>query len=93
MSNPLSTTDPTSIEELLDRDPLELTEEDFDETVKLLVVAFRKEREVWEEEKIKSRVTGKRVSGGTTKKRQKEEVIKKIRESSSAKIDISKMFK
>lgn len=78
--NPLKDTDPTIIEELLSRDPLFLTEEDVDKNTSILVVALRAERTAWEREKAKAKITGKKLSGQTTKKAQKAEVLKKIRE-------------
>ena len=88
MSTPLSSTNPQSIEELLSRDPLELTEEEVTANTKQLIVMLRTEREVWEREQSKAKLTGKRTSGQTTKKLQKQAALDKIRNSSAA-IDIS----
>ena len=80
MTNPLTTADPNLIEELFSRDPLSLTEEELDENVRLLVIAFRSERETWEREKATAKLTGKKLSGQSTKKLQKEEALKRIKE-------------
>lgn len=87
----LNSTDPYSIEELLDRDPLEITEEEVEENTKLLVAGFQTERDIWITEKSKAKLTGKKVSGNTVKKKQKEAVLEQIK-NSSVKIDLSKMM-
>lgn len=79
MQNLQSIPNPQSIEELLDRDPLALTEEELAETKRILVTALREERKIWELEKQKSKITGVRVSGNTTKKLQKAAVLEKIK--------------
>lgn len=92
MSTPLSSVNPASMEELLDRDPLSLTEDEVSETAKLLVIHFREQRKVWEEEKRKAKVTGKRVSGQTVKKKQKQAALDKIK-SGSVGLDLSTLIK
>lgn len=91
----LDQTDPYSIEELLARDPLDLTEEDIDTNTKLLVSALRSERREWDEAQLKAKVTGKRVAGNTVKKAQKkaakETIIEEIK-NSSVKIDLTKII-
>jgi len=93
MSNPIAEVSPVSLDELMDRDPLELTEGDIAEITKHLVKTFRAHRLVWEKEKDKAKITGKRVSGAVVKKKQKkEETIKNIKEK-GAKIDLSSLLK
>lgn len=85
--NPLAAVDPNSLEELFSRDPLSLTALEIETTTASLVRALRAERLVWENEVKKAKLTGKRVSGGTTKKLQKAAALKAIA-SSSAKLDL-----
>lgn len=88
MDNPLKSVDPNEIDNLINKDPLELTEEETDANVQALILMLRKEREVWQQEKAAEKITGKRVSGNRTKKLQQEEARKALLESGSAKIDI-----
>jgi len=86
-TNPLTTTNPQSIEEYLSRDPLSLSEQDVAQTTELLVKALRAERIIWAEEANKAKLTGKRISGGTTKKLQKAAALEAIK-TGKAKIDL-----
>lgn len=81
-----------SIEELLSRDPLDLTQEEIEENARLMVKLLREERKVWETEKSKAKLTGKNYSGTATKKLQKEAVLKKIRET-SVKVNVGDILK
>ena len=86
--NPLKDVDPTSIDELLSRDPLSLTEEDVKHNVRQMVIMLRAERTAWEQEKTTKKASGKRMSGATTKKMQKEAALEAIRKA-PAKMDLS----
>ena len=87
-STPLSATNPETIEELLDRDPLSLTEEEIDKNVEFLVKALRAEREVWAAD---VKANGGKTSGSRVKKTQKEAVKDKLAAMGTAKIDLSKI--
>lgn len=91
MSNPLKDVDPTSIDELLSRDPLSLTEDDVRQNVRQLVLMLRAERAAWETEKVSKKASGKRMAGGTTKKLQKQAALEAIRKA-PAKLDLSAMM-
>lgn len=88
----LNSTDPYSIEELLDRDPLEITQEEVDANTDLMIAGFKTERDIWITEKAKAKLTGTKVSGNTVKKKQKAAVLEQIKKS-SVKLDLSKMMK
>lgn len=61
---------PVSIEELLSRDPMTLSEATLQENVELLVKLCRQETAIWREEMEKAAASGKRLSGARTKKKQ-----------------------
>ena len=86
--NPLKDADPASIDELLSRDPLSLTEDDVKRNVRQMVLMLRAERAAWEKEKTAKKASGKRMSGATTKKMQKEAALEAIRKA-PAKMDLS----
>lgn len=73
-TNLLPTTgDPTTdvtIDELLARDPLKLTEADLDQNVKILVKLVRAEREVWKAAKAKATANKTRLNAAAIKKEQ-----------------------
>ena len=85
-STPLSETNPESIEELLDRDPLSLTEEEIDRNIEFLIKGLRAEREVWASD---VKANGGKTSGSRVKKTQKEAVKDKLAAMGTAKIDLS----
>lgn len=86
-SNPLTEADPHEIEELFSRDPLSLTEEEISEITAQMVRMLRAEREAWEREKEKAKLTGKKMSGTRTKKLQKKAALEAIKKR-GAKIDL-----
>ncbi len=90
--NPLASVDSESLDELFVRDPLSLTEPDIDRITLQLIKGFRIEREVWETEKAKAKLSGKKVSGASTKKKQKQAVLESIK-SGPAKIDLGAIMK
>ena len=89
--NPLKDADPASIDELLSRDPLSLTENDVKRNVRQMVLMLRAERAAWEKEKTTKKASGKRMSGATTKKKQKEAALEAIRKA-PAKMDLSSIM-
>ena len=89
--NPLKDVDPTSIDELLSRDPLKLTAEDVQQNVRQMVIMLRAERAAWETQKTTNKASGKRMSGATTKKAQKAAALEAIKKA-PAKIDLSAMM-
>ena len=92
MSNPLTEANPDALDELFNRDPLELTPENVNEITRNLVRIFRAQREAWVAEENKAKLTGKRVSGSATKKKQREQALKAIKEG-PAKVDLSDILK
>lgn len=60
----------SSIEELLSRDPLSLSEEDLEKTTRLLIQMNREQIRVWNEEKERAEKEGRSISGQAVKKKQ-----------------------
>lgn len=92
MTNPITselTSEP--LEDLFERDPLSLTQEDTDRIAKNLVEIFRKQREVWLTEKSRAKETGTKVSGVRTKALQKQATLEKIKEH-GAQINLDDIF-
>jgi len=56
--NPLAEAEPLSLDELFDRDPLELTKQNIDQ----IILAFRNQRKTWEAEETAAKVTGRKPS-------------------------------
>lgn len=89
--NPLETVDPQSIDDLLRKDPLKLTQEDLVQNTRQMVIMLRAERLAWESEVSKAKITGKRRAGATTKKLQKAAALEAIK-NAPAKLDLSAMM-
>lgn len=82
---------PEEIDELFSRDPLDLTPKEVDTITWTLVEVFRAEREIWEREQSKARITGKKSNGTRTRKLQKKAALEAIKNASSVKIDLNKI--
>ena len=63
--------DAVTIDELLSRNPLKLTEEDVNENVRLMVELSREERRIWEEEQTRAKTEATKPSGSRTKAKQR----------------------
>lgn len=89
--NPLESVDPQSIDDLLRKDPLKLTQEDLIQNTRQMVIMLRAERMAWEKDCQGAKISGKRRSGATTKKLQKQAALDAIK-NSPAKLDLSAMM-